>query len=302
MPARRLLASLLFCLTPLSGCSIEQLAINSLSNMLAEGNAVFERDNDPQLIAEALPLSLKLMDSLLLEQPDNGGLLLAAASGYIFYSYANVLSEAERISRQDINAALALRSRARNLFLRAHEYAMRALALDNPELPTALISAPESAVQAIRSDSGRTIETLYWTAASLGLAISSARNDPALLARSGEVEALLERALELDPAWDEGRLHEFAISSAALTGIDRGAIDRHYQQALEMSSGKRASLFVTYAETTAVPSQDRESFVALLERALSIPVDTWPELRLVNTVAQQRATWLLGELDLLFLE
>jgi predicted anti-sigma-YlaC factor YlaD len=229
-------------------------------------------------------------------------LLLAAASGYVFYTYASVSSEAERVSHSDIDAARELRDRARNLFLRANDYAAQALALDYPELQAALMLAPETAVATIESRSNRTIELLYWNAASLGLAISSARNDPALIARSGEVEAMLGRALELDPTWDEGSLHEFAISAASLTGIDRDEIDTHFEEALELSAGKRAGLFVTYAEATAIQNQNRSAFVELLERALAVPVDDYPELTLINTVAQRRATWLLGQLDMLFLE
>jgi predicted anti-sigma-YlaC factor YlaD len=301
-PIRLLGPGLVVALAAVAGCSIERLAINSLSGILAEGNSVFERDNDPQLIAEALPLSLKLMDALLLEQPDNVDLLLAAASGYVFYAYANVSIEAERISRRDIDAARALRDRAANLFLRAHAYASSALATEYPQLPEALLTEPDSAVRAIEDGSDRTIEMLYWTAASLGLAISSARNDPSLIARSGEVEALLERALDLDASWDDGSLHEFAISAAALTGIDRAAIDTHFERARALSGGKRASLYIAYAEATAIPSQDRSSFVDLLEKALAVPIEDYPELTLVNTVAQERATWLLGQLDMLFLE
>ncbi|MGD8324665.1 MAG: TRAP transporter TatT component family protein [Gammaproteobacteria bacterium] len=295
-------ANLIIATTVLAGCSIERLAINSLSGILAGGNSVFERDNDPQLVAEALPFSLKLLDTLLLEQPENADLLLAAASGYVFYAYANISSEAERVSRRDIDAARELRGRARNLFLRAHDYALRALATEHPDLPTQLFDSPTDAVQSIESASSRTLEMLYWNAVSLGLAISSARNDPALLARSGEVAALLERALELDASWDAGALHEFAISAASLTGIDRDALDAHFDRALELSAGSRASLYVAYAEATAIPNQNRQAFVTLLEQALAVPVGAWPELTLVNTVAQRRATWLLGELDMLFLE
>ena len=92
------------------------------------------------------------------------------------------------------------------------------------------------------------------------------------------------------------------LPSASLTGIDRDALDTHFERALRLSDGKRASLFIAYAEATAVPNQDRAAFVELLNRALAVPVESYPELTLVNTVAQQRATWLLGQLDMLFLE
>ncbi len=273
-----------------------------MSDVLAGGGSVFAGDNDPEFIEQALPFSLKLMDALLTEQPDNRGLLLAAASGYIFYAYAYVTIPAEEISLEDFDRSLELRARARNLFLRAQAYAGWALELDYPGIGEALRENPQNAVSMIGSDPGRDVEMLYWNAASLGLAISSSRNEPALLARRAEVDAMLDRALELDESWGDGALHEFAINTISVNGRDRAEIDTHYRRALELSGGERAGLFITYAEATAVPSQDRQAFVSLLERALSVDIDANPESRLTNVVAQQRAEWLMDNLDEMFLE
>ena len=147
------------------------------------------------------------------------------------------------------------------------------------------------------------MESLYWAAASLGLAISVSKSDAALLARLGEVEAMLARALELDASWDDGALHEFAINLAASvrTGMRREAIDEHYQAALALSRGSRAALFVTYAQAVTVADQDRQRFEALLQRAIDLDVDAYPERRLLNLLAQRRAKWLLGRIDEFFL-
>ena len=56
------------------------------------------------------------------------------------------------------------------------------------------------------------------------------------------------------------------------------------------------------AETLAVPSQDRAMFERLLAQALAVELDAAPELRLVNTLSQRRARWLLGRTDVLFLD
>jgi predicted anti-sigma-YlaC factor YlaD len=137
----------------------------------------------------------------------------------------------------------------------------------------------------------------------LGLAISVSRNEPALLARLPEVEALLERALALDETWEQGALHEFAMSLAgAGTGpVDEEAVERHYRRALELTDGTRAGPYITYAELIAVPRQDREQFTALLEQALAVDVDKDPDQRLLNVIAQQRAQWLLENIDEFFL-
>jgi hypothetical protein len=61
-----------------TGCSVKKLAINKLGDSLASGGTTFASDDDPDLVGEALPFSLKLMESLLAETPRHRGLLFAA--------------------------------------------------------------------------------------------------------------------------------------------------------------------------------------------------------------------------------
>jgi predicted anti-sigma-YlaC factor YlaD len=262
----------------------------------------FKRDNDPELVGQALPFTLKTIDGLLLREPDRRQLLLAGASGYVTYAYAYILSPAERVSLSDIDRARELRGRARNLFLRGHDYAARALEQDYPGVTRELTTEPDAAVKRVGGKPARDVETLYWAAAGLGLAISSSRNEAALLARLPEVEAMLSRALELDESWDNGALHEFAISLAAVDRQDAASLERHYQRAVALSAGRRASVYVSYAEAVARPRQDRPGFVALLDRALAVDVDADPDERLANVVAQDQARWLKANLDEMFLE
>lgn len=299
---RRVLAPLAASLL-LAACSIQKIATHALSETLISGDSIFESDDDPVLIGEALPLALKMIEALSAEQPRNAGLLLAAARGYTLYTYVTVGLEEERVRLEDIDAARALRARARRLYLRAHEYAIRALEIDTPGIAAELRSAPERAAATLGAGGRADIDAIYWSAATLGLAISSARTDPTLLARLPEVEALLARALAIDESWQAGTLHEFAISLAAANpaGADKEALAEHYRRALELSDGNRASLFVAYAEAVALPEQDRAGFEALLERALAVDLDRDPAHRLLNVIAQQRATMLLARVEQLFL-
>jgi predicted anti-sigma-YlaC factor YlaD len=292
-------SGLIFAATlALGACSIQRLAVNSIGDALASSGSVFQSDNDPVLISEALPFSLKLIESVLAEQPEHRGLLLAATQGYLLYTYAFVDIPAEEASLEDIERTRMLRARARNLYLRAHAYASRALALDYPVVAERLAADPAAAVAAIDSGS-QDVTTLYWTAAALGLAISTSRNEPGLLARLPEVEALLDRALAIDESWEDGALHEFAMSlQRARTGpVDEEAIERHYDRVIELAKGTRAGPHVTYAEVIAIPRQDREQFTALLEQALAVDIDKDPNQRLLNVIAQQRARWLLENID-----
>jgi predicted anti-sigma-YlaC factor YlaD len=287
----------------LGGCSIQRFAINSVGDLLSTGTSVYETESDPELVESALPFGLKLIESLLAEQPEHRGLLLAAARGYTLYVYAFVSLPAQEASRDDIDEAQALRQRSRNLALRAHGYALRVLELDYPELDGALRADPDGALLQVAMPE-RDVPALYWSAVSLGLAISSSRNEPALLARLPEVEAMLQRALVLDEAWNAGALHELAISLAGsgAASADDAALEDHYARALELSAGSNAGIHVTFAEAVAVPAQDRARFLELLERALAVDIEAYPEQRLLNVLAQRRARSLLDNVDELILE
>ena len=69
------------------------------------------------LIRDAAPFSLKLIESLLAESPQRRGLLLATAIGFTQYGYAFVQHDADELGGKDLAAATALRVRARTLFL-----------------------------------------------------------------------------------------------------------------------------------------------------------------------------------------
>ena len=85
------LAVALFAVT---GCSIKHIAINKVGDALASSGTTFTADEDPQLVRDALPFSLKLIESLLAESPRHRGLLFAAASGFTPYAYALSLDAA----------------------------------------------------------------------------------------------------------------------------------------------------------------------------------------------------------------
>lgn len=286
-----------------SGCSIRSIAINALGEMLASDQSVFTNDDDIELIGGALPFSLKLVESLLAEAPENRNLLLTAARGFTLYSYAYVDFPAEQLALEDFRESRRLRERALRLYLRAHGYAMRGLEAEYPGFSALLVANPEQAAGRIAGNTGD-IDFLYWSAASLGLAIASSTGDPALLARLEEVEALLERALALDADYDRGSLHEFAVIwSSAVPGMrDSQRATEHYEQALALSGGQRAGLYVSYAMAVTVPAQNRRQFLELMDQALAVDPDLAPNEKLANLVAQRRAEWLISRVDDLFLE
>jgi predicted anti-sigma-YlaC factor YlaD len=284
------------------GCSVKTFAINRLGDALASGGSTYESDDDPELIGEALPFSLKLVESLLAESPRHRGLRLAACKGFTAYAYAYVHQPADFDGANDLAWRDAEYARARRLYLRATRHGLEGLAIDLPGLGERLRMDPSGAVADARREH---VPLLYWTAASLGLAISLSVDEAAMLGRLREVDALIDRALALDEGWQEGTLHEFALtlegSRPPGTSREASVLRMHFERALALSHGRRASLYVTAAEAVAVNDQDVGGFRSLLSEALSLDPDGVPELRLATLHAQRRARWLLERERDLFL-
>jgi len=287
-----------------SACSMKQMAVNTVGDVLGSGGSVYESDNDIELIGEALPFGLKLTESLLQEAPNHPGLLMSASRGFMLYTYGYVHFDAELAANEDIDQARAYRKRAQNLYLRAHGYALRALELAYPGISSLLPQDPEAAMAMIATDQKeRDLPLLYWSAASLGMAISVSKQDMSMLARLPEVDALIDKALALDPEWNVGSLYEFEISWAAARpgAMDYKRVRGYFERAEQLAQGRRASLYLAYAEAVTIPKQQRVAFKALIAQALAVDPDADPDNRLLNLIAQRRAQWLLDQIDELFL-
>jgi len=277
---RRLLACLL--MLALGACAVRQQALDRLGDALAASGSVYASEDDPELVREAAPFSLKLIESLLQESPRHPGLLRAAARGFTQYAYAFVQQDADEAEDRDLERATQLQARARGLYRRARDYGRRGLA-----------EAPDD------------VGLIYWTAASTAAYIALSKHDPEVLADLPQVQDLIQRALMLDDAFDAGAVHMFMVSflmaQPGANGHTAKSARRHFARAMELSGGSSAAL-VALAESVCVPQQRRAEFERLLQQALELDVDLRPDLRLGNLVAQRRARWLLSRTDRLFLK
>jgi predicted anti-sigma-YlaC factor YlaD len=302
MPALRVLPTLVACALALGACSPSRFVAKRVGGALASGNSTWAEDDDPELVAAALPFALKTLESLLAQAPDDPRLLLANCRGFVSYSAGFVEAEAERIPAAEFEAARGKRERALRLHLRALGYCRRALAASYPEAAAALSTDGERALARLPAAS---VELLFWTGAAWGSAISLGGERPELIADLPVVRALFDRALALDPGFDRGALHEALIPLESLPPMLGGSEARaraRYQEAVSRSGGARASPHVTFARSFAVARQDRAAFRAALEAALAVDPDASAPDRLANRLAQERARGLLARADELFFE
>ena len=292
---------LLGCLAG-SGCSINHYVLNKAADAVAQTGTTYSSDDDPDLIKAAAPFGLKLTESMLAENPRHLGLLTSAASGFTQYAYAFVQEEADEIEPQDFAAAEVLRVRARRLYLRARGYGLRGLEVKHPGFEKALLASPRTAVRmATKSD----VPLLYWTAAAWASAISLSKDNPALVGQIPAMEALMDRALELDEGYGQGAIHTFMItyemSRSDGAGDPATRARQQFERAMALSQGMDASPLVALAEAVAIQKQDVKEFESLLNQALAVNPDASSGTRLLNTVMQRRARWLLSRKSELFL-
>ncbi|HET7826894.1 MAG TPA: TRAP transporter TatT component family protein, partial [Anaeromyxobacter sp.] len=243
---------------------------------------------------------------LLEQKPRHEGLLTSLASGFTQYAYAFVQSDADQADLDGrVDQARAARDRARKLFLRARDYGLRGLDVRHAGMPArlrALADRPKALGEARRED----VPLLYWTASAWTLAIANGKTDMALVSELPVPVAMMERALALDEAWDEGAIHEFFVAyDATRSAAEGGGPERakaHLDRALALSMNKKLGPRVSWAEGVLVQKQDRAEFTRVLEEVLRADPGEVSRYRLANVIAQRRAKALLAHADDLFLD
>jgi predicted anti-sigma-YlaC factor YlaD len=284
----------------LSGCSVKRYAINQLGNALAGSGDTFAADEDPELIRAAVPFSLKMIESLLAESPRHEGLLLAAARGFTQYGYAFVQEDADELEDTDKVASNVMRVRAAKLYLRAKGYGMRGLEVKHPGFADRLKANPKEAVKELKKSEA---PMMYWTAIAWGAALA-ASHDFMMFPQVPQFEALIDRVIEVDEAFDEGTVHTFLIRyemSRLNAKPNRLALAKeHFDRAMELGGGHQAGPLVAYAENVLVAQKDQAGFQAMLRQALKVDINKSPENRELNLAMQRRARWLLSRTDKLF--
>jgi predicted anti-sigma-YlaC factor YlaD len=290
------------CALSSAGCSVRRMAINSLGNALSKSSSTFVRDDDPELVRDAVPFALKAIESLIEQAPKHRGLLAAACSGFTEYAYVFVQQEADFIEARDLGMATDLRARAKKLYLRALDYGMRGIEVDFPGFRNRLRKDPDAALAAMAK---KHVPMLYWTSSAWAAAFAIDKADSELSVDQSLMEKMMRRALVLDEGWEMGEIHDFLISwegGHASTGGSYEKARHHFERAVALSKGLRAAPYVSFAEVVSVGTQNRKEFQEVLNAALKVDINQAPDQRLANIVMQRRARWLLAHVDELFAE
>jgi len=246
-----------------------------------------------------------------------------------------IMENAEKTLDEDYQNGLKLYKDANKYFEKAVSLGNRYLIKKYPTFDDWLTKKKYNDIEFIKED----VEALYWLAAAYGGAVSSSRGNPQWVIHLPKVGQLIEKALELNPAWNYGSLYSVMISYATTLSdtperdwdmdgyvggynrfgketkvngyynmkgvreseyIGANIATNYYKLALKASNGMDLSPHVSYAENVLVLKQSRLEFVQLLDLVIKSNKKGIKELELGNYMAKQRAQWLLNRTEELF--
>jgi len=267
----------------LSACSMGQMVVRVSQTILDSGVDAMNRETDLELAAAAMPANLKLIEGMLLEDPQNEQLLLYAAQGFYGYSYGFVELEDP--------------GRAQQLYRRCYNHALRALQLAglglDPE--TAAVDDLEAATAKLGKAA---VPALFWSASCLGKWIDLNRDDVASAANLASAATLMKRVLALDDSYYYGGPHLFFGvyygGLAPMFGGNFALAEEHFRRANEINQGKLLIVALLQAEFLYRQQLNRTAFHDNLQYILDAPQGLYPEMALVNAISKQRAGYLLA--------
>ena len=242
-------------------------------------------ENDPEIVHDGLPSYLILVDSLVLQSPDDEELLLAAARLNSAYA-GGFIDDPER---------------AKLISTKALDYARRAVCEELEDLCRAADKPIEQFSQELLEiDDEDDLPYLYGFATAWAGWVQANSSDWHAIADLPKIQAAIERVLAIDDKYDFGNAHVYmgvllTLRPSTLGGQPEAG-RAHFERAIAISSGKNLMAMVVYAEKYARLVFDKSLHDRLLQEVLAADVNA-PGFTLVNALAKRQAKALLDTSD-----
>jgi len=271
-----LMSSLLF------QCSVQRLAVRSMSGILQDNLAALYEETDLVLAEQAIISDLKLLEGLIKSDPENEQLLLMACQGFAAYAMGFV---------EDCDPI-----RAQRLYLRGKNYGLTILGKHSP-IQEALTGPIEKFESVVKNFSKSELPALFWTANSWGSYINLNMDNPGALVDLPRVQLLMSRVIELDESYYFGSAHLFFATLYAvrppILGGDLKKSGHHFDRCFKYADEKFLLPYAYYAKYFLTRQFDQEQFRNTLNTVLETPEDILPGQQLPNAIAKKKAKQLL---------
>ncbi len=284
----KILCSLFFVFL-FSCCSVQKIALRSMSGILDNSMVALYEEHDLKLAEQAIASDLKLLEGLIKSDPNNQNFLLLACQGFASYALGFVEDEDP--------------VRAQSFYLRGRDYGLRILNRKKA-FQRALGADLDQLHSALKQFNKNDVPALFWTANNWANWINLNLTDTDALADLPRVQRMMQRVLELDEAYFFGGAHLFfAIIYSSRPKLLGGDLDKgqyHFNRCFEFAQDKFLLPYVYYARYFATRNMDEALFKNTLNKIIATPDEILPDQRLPNAIAKRKATELLQKMDELF--
>lgn len=295
-------------LLALAACSPRKLIVREFVNMVEDGLPAIEQEDDLHLLARSMPAHIKLLETLLANDPHNQKLLVLLARLYGGYAFAILESEleAQRLGRptpvmsgipQDL-----LESSVARYYQIGAQYALRSLETRHPKVRRQLHQL-SSAAKVIHSLDKADVPALFWYGFNLGGFVQHRLDSVEALAKAYLVAKTMGRVIELNETYYHGNAYlallVYHASRSPMMGGNPDKARIYYQRHGKLNTGTANLGHVYWARYILVRQQDKEMFVQRLSAVEQVSHGD-KRLTLLDRVAAVRARLYLESADHFF--
>lgn len=297
---------MLLVLAAAVACSPRKMIVNEIGCLVEAGIPVLEQDGDLEMLEEALPAHIKLLETFLASDPHNERILVLLSRLYGSYTFLFVEIGYERRlllePSADASASKAAKANLDHYALKGAEYALDALLQRHPDGREMLQKVTS---QKIFFDdlSERDVPALFWYGFNLGLYVNANRDSIRAIAKAHVAEMAMLRAAALDPDYNHGAAHLFLLayygSRPAMMGGSPAKAGAHYRRLKALAGDDFLLADLFFARYCLPRKQDRRGFTEILGRIYASQ-DGPAKYRLYNAAARRRAEIYLEAVDRFF--
>ena len=222
-------------------------------------------ETDMILMGDMMPVALKAVEIVHHASPKNKSIHALTASLYVMYANAFVQHKADMMDISEFELQHSEKMRAKMHYLRGRDYSLSYFDSKYKDFSKNLMSRdPELEQKALSKLKAKDVAAAYWLGSACLGAFSLDPLDVDMLAGVGSALAVLERAAELDPTYNNGAIWDVLVAFYAGAPAEFGGnVDKavsSFLKEVECSKGKTTSLYMTYAQVFCKNNIDLSSY------------------------------------------
>jgi hypothetical protein len=277
-----------------TGC-LKQMLLDGQVSATREASGVLDTIGDYEVARGAAEAGLVQFEGLHYLAPSNDDALFSLTASWVGYGFAFAQDDEEAAEdRGNDDLAEYHKRRAHMAYDRAVFYGLELLSHTDKGFDTARKNANTMKAWLKQNFTSKDdVGNIFWTGYGWMARTNLDKDDPSVVADLFVGEAMMERAVELDPTYNfYNGIVALAAYHVAVSNVTEGK--KLFEEALQKTQRKNLMVQFTYAQTYACETSDRALYESLMKEIIDAG-DIDPKERLENAIAKRKARRYLGK-------